>query len=59
MHAKFLPGESPRTQVMTIFGSYGGSHFPNTGYFEVYGGICRYMKVYKGIWRYLKVFKGI
>ena len=26
-------------RVMTIFGSHVGPHFPNIGYFEVYGGI--------------------
>ena len=37
---------------MTIFESYVGPHFPNIGYFKVYGGIRKYMK-------YLGVFESI
>ena len=42
-------GGPPGTPFKTIFGSYVGSHFPNIGYFDVYGGICMYIKVFGNI----------
>ena len=49
VHAKFWPWGCPGTRVMTMLGSYVGSHFPNIGYLNVYDGISRYIKVFRGI----------
>ena len=36
-------------RVMTFLVFYVGPHFPDIGYFDVYGGILRYIKVFGGI----------
>ena len=51
---------------MTILGSHVGSHIPNIGYLNIYGGtwmhtgiytcIWKYKQVYAGIWRYVEIY---
>ena len=52
-------GGTPGPLFITIFGSYVGSHFPNIGDFNLYGGIYKYIKVFGSIWKYIKVYEGI
>ena len=40
---EFGPWGMSGGRVMTIFVVYVGPHFPNIGYFDVYGGILRYL----------------
>ena len=45
----------PGAQEMTIVWCHVGPNIPNTGYLEVFAGICKYMKV---LWKYMSVYAG-
>ena len=51
------PGGCPGIQIVTIFGSYLGPHFPNIVDFAIYGNI--YIYVHGRYLTYMKVYEGI